>query len=344
MTKVKPTIALTLGDPAGIGAELIAKLLSQAGITQQANIVVIGDEWLWKQGQDVAQVNIETVEINALQDARQYEHQEQILFVPMNTVSPFDVDLGVANAAGGKSVLEVLDHCLDAVTQHHIDAICFAPLNKHAMIQSGMPFEDELHYFANRLGVKDYFCEFNTLGDLWTSRISSHVPLKEVAQYLSESRIQAASQLIYKALQANGFDSPRVAVAAFNPHGGDGGVCGREEIDIITPAVAKLNQNGYPVQGPFPADTIFLKARDGELDAVVTMYHDQGQIAIKLMGFEKGVTVQGGLPVPITTPAHGTAYDIAGKNQANVSATVQAFNIACRMGMSYRKQSHKKSA
>jgi len=123
-----------------------------------------------------------------------------------------------------------------------------------------------------------------------------------------------------------------VVVAAFNPHGGDGGTCGREEIEIIEPAVRALNAEGVAVSGPFPADTIFLKARDGEVDAIVTMYHDQGQIAIKLMGFSKGVTVQGGLPIPITTPAHGTAYDIAGQGRANVSATEQAFLIACRMG------------
>ena len=129
---------------------------------------------------------------------------------------------------------------------------------------------------------------------------------------------------------------PRVAVAAFNPHGGDGGTCGREEVDIIAPAVRELNQEGLPVQGPFPADTIFLKAQAGEFQAIVTMYHDQGQIAIKLLGFSRGVTVQGGLPIPITTPAHGTAYDIAGQGRASDAAMWQAFNVACRMGRSHR--------
>ena len=113
---------------------------------------------------------------------------------------------------------------------------------------------------------------------------------------------------------------------------GDGGSFGREEIDIIAPAVSEANAEGYPVAGPFPADTIFLKARDGQYDGIVTLYHDQGQIALKLLGFDKGVTIHGGLPIPITTPAHGTAFDIAGQNKANVEATVQAFLIACRMG------------
>ena len=226
---------------------------------------------------------------------------------------------------------------MDAAKRKEIDAICFAPLNKQAMKLGGLQHEDELHHFAEHLGVKGYFCEFNTLNGLWTSRISSHVPLADVPKYIEKSRIVAASTLIYRSLQANGIAAPRVAVAGFNPHNGDGGTCGREEIDVIAPAVQALNEAGLPVVGPYPADTIFLKAKAGELDAIVTMYHDQGQIAIKLMGFSQGVTVQGGLPIPITTPAHGTAYDIAGLGKANVDATANAFDIACRMGSAYRQ-------
>jgi 4-hydroxythreonine-4-phosphate dehydrogenase len=243
------------------------------------------------------------------------------------------VQRGVSQAPGGASVLAVLNVCMDAAKRREVDAICFAPLNKFAMKLGGLKYEDELHHFAEYLGVQGYFCEFNTLGDLWTSRVSSHIPLKEAASYLSRERIKDATRLIYRSLQAAGFAQPKVAVAAFNPHGGDGGTCGREEVEIIAPAVAELNAEGMAISGPFPADTIFLKARDGEYQAIVTMYHDQGQIAIKLMGFSKGVTVQGGLPVPITTPAHGTAYDIAGQGKADVNAILNAFRIAARMGL-----------
>jgi len=230
----------------------------------------------------------------------------------------------------------VLNQCMDAALAGDIDAICFAPLNKQAMKLGGLKHSDELHHFAEYLHVDGYFCEFNTLGDLWTARISSHIPLKEVANHVSEVRIHAAAELIYRSLLANGVKNPKVAIAGFNPHNGDGGTCGREEIDVIIPAVQALQARDWPTpdpfHGPFPADTIFLKARAGEYQAIVTMYHDQGQIAIKLLGFERGVTVQGGLPVPITTPAHGTAYDIAGQGRANVEATWQAFLIAARMG------------
>jgi 4-hydroxythreonine-4-phosphate dehydrogenase len=332
----RPVVALTLGDPAGIGPELIAKLLTKADVCNQANIVLVGDPWLWNQGQEVAGQTVAVQTVSQLSEVRHRSQQDQPAFLAVNTVRSQDVQRGVAAAAGGQSVLQVLDLCMDATLAGDIDAICFAPLNKQAMKIGGMQHEDELHHFAAYLKVKGYFCEFNTLGALWTARISSHIPLKDVSQWVQKPRIKEAAHLIHQSLKANGVDKPRVAVAGFNPHNGDGGVCGREEIDTIIPAVQELQAEGLNVIGPFPADTIFLKARDGEVDAIVTMYHDQGQIAIKLMGFSQGVTVQGGLPIPITTPAHGTAYDIAGLGQANVDATANAFAIACRMGLALR--------
>ncbi len=336
-----PVVVLTLGDPAGIGSELIAKLIDKHPVCQLANVVIAGDQWLWEHGQQIANVRVPTIAISSFEAIRSRPNQNIPGFLAMQTVSARDVKMGQVSSLNGQSVLKVLDACMDATLAGHVDAICFAPLNKQAMKMGGMEHEDELHHFAEHLKVKGYFCEFNTLGNLWTSRISSHVPLRDVAQYLNKERIEQASELIYKALLASGFKTPKIAIAAFNPHGGDGGSCGREEIDIIAPAVAALQAKTWPTDspfhGPFPADTIFLKAQAGEYQAIVTMYHDQGQIAIKLLGFSRGVTVQGGLPIPITTPAHGTAYDIAGKGTASVEATWQAFQIAARMGTAWRK-------
>ncbi|MGZ2748684.1 4-hydroxythreonine-4-phosphate dehydrogenase PdxA [Burkholderia stagnalis] len=337
-----PVVALTLGDPAGIGPELIAKLLARPDATSRANLVLIGDRWLWEAGQRVAGVRVELEPVASLAAVRERPSCARPAFVAVDTVEPAQVTASQAGAAGGRSVLDVLNRCMDAALAGDIDAICFAPLNKHAMKLGGLRHEDELHHFAEYLGVTGYFCEFNTLGELWTARISSHIPLKDAARYLSVERIEQASELIYRALLANGVAAPKVAIAAFNPHGGDGGSCGREEIDVIEPAVRALQARGWPTDapfhGPFPADTIFLKAQAGDYQAIVTMYHDQGQIAIKLLGFSRGVTVQGGLPVPITTPAHGTAYDIAGRGTADVGATWQALQIACRMGAAHRRQ------
>jgi len=330
-----PVVSLTLGDPAGIGPELIARLLARADLMRQANVVLVGDPWLWAEGQRIAGTNVPTAAVTSLAAVRDRAGVAVPAFLAVDTVTPDQVHVGRAEAPGGRSVLAVLNLCMDAARDRQVDAICFAPLNKHAMKQGGLQHEDELHHFAAYLGVKGYFCEFNTLNGLWTSRISSHVPLKDVPKYLDKQRIVDATTLIYRSLQASGVAAPRVAVAALNPHGGDGGTCGTEEIEIIEPAVRELNAKGVAVSGPYPADTIFLKARDREFDAIVTMYHDQGQIALKLMGFSQGVTVQGGLPVPITTPAHGTAYDIAGRGVANVDAIANAFLIAARMGAKF---------
>lgn len=331
----KPTVAVTLGDAAGIGSELVAKLFALSDVTQKAHTVLIGDEWQWQQGQKIAGTQITLPKIDRLEDVKNYDTP---VFFSLPTLEEGVVNFSQESAKAGESVLKILEFCMDKAKEGVIDAICFAPLNKFAMKKGGLKFEDELHFFAEHLGVDSYFCEFNTLGTLWTSRISSHIPLKDAYQYLTQERIEQASTLIYKQLKQAGFENPRVAVAAFNPHGGEGGTCGREEIDVIIPAVESCNTNGYPILGPYPADTIFIKAQKGELDAVVTMYHDQGQIAIKLMGFSRGVTVQGGLPIPITTPAHGTAFDIAGKGVADVTPMKNAFEIAVTLGKNLERE------
>ncbi len=325
----KPVVAITFGDASGIGPELVAKFLTRPEISA-AQIVLVGDAWVWAQGQKTASVSPPIKVIKNWSDARGGDGTPMLL--EMQTVAQSDIVQGQVTAAAGRGARLALTACLDAAVRGDIDAVCFAPLNKQAMKKGGMAFEDEQHFFADHLGVTGYFCEFNTLGTLWTSRISSHIPLADIPKYVTKDRIKAAARLTFQTLKRAGFTQPRVALAALNPHGGDGGTCGREEIDIIEPAARELNEEGLPIRGPFPADTIFLKARDGLLDSIVTMYHDQGQVAVKLLGFERGVTVAGGLPVPITTPAHGTAFDIVGQGKANAEAMTQAFLLAAKMG------------
>jgi 4-hydroxythreonine-4-phosphate dehydrogenase len=331
----KPLVAVTFGDASGIGPELVAKLLSRPDALAAADILLVGDPWVWAEGQRIAGVAAKVRPVESWAAARAAAGGTP-MFLAVETVAQADVVPGEVTAAAGRGARAALTLCLDAARRHDVDAICFAPLNKQALKKGGMAFEDELHFIADHLGVTGYFCEFNTLGSLWTSRISSHVPLSAVPGLVTRERIKAAAKLTFKTLRQAGFTEPRVGLAALNPHGGDGGTCGREEIDVIEPAARELNAEGVPILGPYPADTIFLKARDGLLDAIVTMYHDQGQVAIKLMGFERGVTVQGGLPIAIATPAHGTAFDIVGLNRANVEATAQAFLLAARMGMADR--------
>jgi 4-hydroxythreonine-4-phosphate dehydrogenase len=227
------------------------------------------------------------------------------------------------------------------VNEGRADAFCFAPLNKSALRLGGMQQEDELRWFEDLLQFEGICGELNVLEDLWTARVTSHAPLKEVSNLLTKQKVADAIEMIAKALRASGKSNPRIAVCGLNPHNGDNGNYGDEEIKIIAPGVELAMAAGFPADGPFPADTTFVRAirKDGNgYDGVVTMYHDQGQIAMKLMGFEKGVTVHGGLPIPVTTPAHGTAYDIVGQEIANPQAMINAFELACRMGLHHQQQ------
>jgi 4-hydroxythreonine-4-phosphate dehydrogenase len=246
---------------------------------------------------------------------------------------------GVAGERNGRYMLDALRTALALCSAGLADAVCFAPLNKAALRAGGMDHPDELHFFCEQLDFHGPCVEFNVLEGLWTSRVTSHVPLNAVSALITVEKVAQGVELLSKGLRAAGLASPRIAVCGLNPHNGDNGAFGREEIDVIEPGVALARTRGFPADGPFPADTAFVRAirKDGAgYDGVLTMYHDQGQIAMKLMGFERGVTVPGGLPMPIATPAHGTAYDIAGRGIANTGAMSNAFALACRMAVSAR--------
>jgi 4-hydroxythreonine-4-phosphate dehydrogenase len=303
---MRPTIALFTGDPAGIGPELVAKLLGEPATREAATVRLIAQ----RAGPPMP-ASATLVEWPGL-DAPAFPR-------------------AVAGPDNGRFMLDGLRTGVELVRSGEADALCFAPLNKAALRAGGMAHPDEMHWFAEVLGWTGPCVEFNVLENLWTSRITSHVPLKDVSSLLTIEAVAEGVGLLYRGLQSAGKSNPRLAVCGFNPHNGDGGNFGREEIDVIEPGVKLAAERGWAADGPFPADTIFVRARGGAYDGIVTMYHDQGQIAMKLMGFDRGVTVQGGLPIPITTPAHGTAYDIAGQGKANVGAMRNAFALACAM-------------
>lgn len=313
--KPAPRVAITLGDPSGIGSELVAKLLAAPEVREQAGVLVIGDRAEFDNAQGAAGVRVDLSE------------RDEFLHVPVAA----GFEPAKVSAESGRHTLDCLGVALDLASSGAVDAVCFAPLNKESLRAGGNRFEDELHWFADRLQVTEFVCEINVLSEVWTSRVSSHIPLRDAYRYLTTERIVAAARLLDQSMRAAGHPRPRLAVCGFNPHGGDGGLLGREEIEIIRPAVDEARSYLEVIDGPFPADTIFLRALRGDYDGVVTMFHDQGQIALKLLGFDRGVSIQGGLPVPVTTCAHGTAFDIVGRNRASVSAFRRAFDMACAM-------------
>jgi len=331
MTTLKPRIAIIPGDPSGIGPELIVRLINEKNVLSEVDVLLIGDEHVWQQGMAQAALQIE---LNAL-DEDEMEDQHGLGWLPVTTIEPDEVRVAEVTTASGKSSLRCLDKALDLAVRGLVDGVLFGPFNKAALTSADMNAEDEHRYIARYLDFKGYHGEINVLDDLMTTRVTSHISIKEVAEHITRQAVENAIWLAEDTLQRAGNARPRIAVAALNPHAGDNGKFGREEIDILQPVVEAAQQCQKAVSGPWPSDTVFLKARRGEVDAVVTMYHDQGQIAIKLLGFERGVTVAGGLPIPIATPAHGTAFDIAGNNKANVGATLAAFQLLTRMAKTH---------
>jgi 4-hydroxythreonine-4-phosphate dehydrogenase len=313
-SRARPVIALAMGDPCGISPELTAKVVALDEVRNAARVVVIGDRRVFEEGVKVAKTSAEPE-----------------AFVDLQHLDPSTVQRGVASKAGGASALANYRHALRMAADGKADAVCFTPFNKQAMRLAHPPYEDEIGFTSGVLGFKGAATEFNILEGLWNARVTSHIPLAKVSSALSIDSIVGALELTATALRAAGFQPPRIGVAALNPHAGDGGNFGREEIDIIEPAVKKAKAKGLPADGPYPADTVFVRAKAGQFDAVLTMFHDQGQIAMKLLGFDRGVTLLGGYPFPICTPAHGTAYDIAGKGVANVGAARAALLLAARM-------------
>lgn len=330
----KPTVAMVLGDPAGVGPELVAKLLVQDEQRQKANVLLITDPDELRKGMDIAQVNFRYEEITEAQ-LPNYSFKDGIPALIVHKCShPLPFEYGKATAQSGVYILETLKRAVDFAQLGYVQSICFAPLNKQSMHKGGLQYRDELHWFADKTNYHDFVCELNVVDNIWAGRVTSHIPFKDIVPNLSVQGIVDGVRLLHKALSQAGVQNPKIAVQALNPHGGEGGVFGDEEITIITPGIEKAREYGIDVYGPFPGDTTMREVERLKIDGVLSMYHDQFSTALKLLGFERGVTVQGGIPIPITTANHGTAFDLYGKNVAIPTAFEAAFNIAVRMGMS----------
>ena len=321
----KPNSAILLGDPSGVGPELACRLLNDS-IIKEANIIVIGEKSILEDGERVSKVktNLTTV-----------KNFEEINF---NEGSGFFIDLTngknrtykkkEACAESGASVLEALEYALNLANQKKINAINFAPMNKTSLILGGCKYNDEHEFMSEKLGVKDFTCEFNVVDNFWTARVTSHIPIREVADQITKENILKPIKLIDKTLRMNGFKNPRVAVQALNPHA----EFGTEEKDHIIPAIEEAKKLGINAGGPLPCDTSFITAfKNKNYDCIIGMYHDALQCGLKAFGFDRGVTVSGGLTIPVTTPAHGTAFDITETNTANLEPTLNSFKIALQM-------------
>jgi len=325
----KPIVGLMLGDVTGIGPEVAVKLLANPETHEQAKVFVVGDLRVLEIGMADAKIKLTVNVVNDIDSADW--SKPGIQFLDLKNINPAEIPRGETSIESGRLTGETLKVMTDMVHAGEMDAVCFAPLNKGALNKGGWKYRDEHEMFANWNEHEGYYGEVNLIKQFCTFRVTSHVSLRQAVDLVIPERIEGALRLAHETMRGLGKTNPRIGVAALNPHNGEGGLFGSEEIEIIRPTLDRLRAEGLPCEGPFPSDTVFLKARAGDFDAVVIMYHDQGQIATKLLGFSEGVTLTGGLKTLYTTPSHGTAYDIVGQGVADVGAMKRAFDVIANL-------------
>lgn len=317
MTDRRRPIALTAGDPCGVGPELLVRLVAELRDEPDQPVVLVSSPEELRRGIEHSGAGIGVADLLA-------PHVELL-----DLGGP--VPGGTVGAEAGRRALAGLELALSLCATGEAAGLVFGPLNKASLHLAGMDEPDEMRWFEHRVGSAASVSEVNVNEWFWTSRVTSHVALRQVPDLVTPESVEAATLLLHGLLAAAGRAEPRLAVCALNPHAGEQGLFGDEEVRAIAPGVAAARARGVDVTGPHPCDTLFMRGFDGSYDGIVTMYHDQGQIALKTRAFDGGVTLEAGLDVPICTPAHGTAFDIVGTGRASLSSTRNAYRLARRL-------------
>jgi 4-phospho-D-threonate 3-dehydrogenase / 4-phospho-D-erythronate 3-dehydrogenase len=330
MKKKKVRIGITLGDPAGIGAEITLKALSDKKLRESASFLLIGDYGVTTHIQ--RQLNMKPFNFHILSDIGKLNLSEEMInFINLGNVT-YKIPYGKVDARCGKSAYEYINMaCLLLRSNKNLDGLVTAPINKESLNLAGHHFQGHTQILAQRFKAR-YARMMFVGGKLKVMLATIHIPLKNVAPLITREEILDAIFVAHRTMNIHfGIKKPRIAVCGLNPHAGEDGLFGTEEKEHIIPAIKKAVSQKIRVEGPFPADTLFWKAKEGEFDIVIAMYHDQACIPFKTLYFDKGVNTTLGLPFIRTSPDHGTAFDIAGMNQADPSAMIEAIKLAVKM-------------
>ena len=325
-TASRPLIAVTMGDAAGIGPEIVAKALAEPGLRDTCRPVVIGAAWAIDEAATLVGADLRARPIQRVDDADPAPGVIDVL--DLDNLAPGDVVTGTVTAAAGRASVEYIEEAAWLALAGRIDAMVTAPINKEAVQAAGYHGDIGHQEILGRMAGSKLTATLLMTKGLRVAHLSTHKPLIEAARYVTRENILAKLELTRDSLRKWGLENPVIAASALNPHGGEGGLLGREEIEEIAPAVEDARAQGIDARGPYPADSIFYRAIAGEFDAVLALYHDQGHIAIKVHGFEDSVTVTMGVPFVRTSVDHGTAYDIAGKGIANHTSLTRSIETA----------------
>jgi 4-phospho-D-threonate 3-dehydrogenase / 4-phospho-D-erythronate 3-dehydrogenase len=324
----RPIIAITMGDAAGIGPEVIVKALSSELVYRQCRPLIIGER-------TTLQITLNLVrspaKLRSVRSASEVDgHPGTLDMLDMQNLEEKDILTGHTCRACGKAAVEYILKAAQLASDGEVSAVVTAPINKEATRQAGCGELGHLEILARFTHSTEYATMLIS-GPLRVVHLTTHYSLREALDYVNRERILARLKLIWNSFTNWGMEHPRIAIAALNPHGGEGGILGSEEVQEISPAVKAAQGLGMDARGPYPADTVFNRAIAGEFDVVLALYHDQGHIPVKVYGFEKSVSLALGLPFIRTSVDHGTAFDIAGKGIAEAESMLEAIKLAVRL-------------
>jgi 4-phospho-D-threonate 3-dehydrogenase / 4-phospho-D-erythronate 3-dehydrogenase len=324
----RPTLALTLGDPAGIGPEIMAKALAEGSAYDVLVPVVVGDQGVLDQVIAGCCLDLDVRRVDGPGDAR--GERGTVDLIDLGNMG--EVRFGQIDGAHGRAALEWIDHACALARDGAVDGIVTGPINKEAARKGGLEFPGHTELLADRLGVDsdDVYTMF-VVGKLRIFFLTRHLSLRDAIDALTVDKVHGAIVHVAGLLRDLGVDEPHVALAALNPHAGEGGLMGDEEIDILRPAVERAREDGVQVSGPVPADAVFHQGHEGRFDGVIALYHDQGHVASKTLDFFGTVSATLGLPVIRTSVDHGTAFDLAGQWKADARGQVNALRVGAEL-------------
>jgi 4-hydroxythreonine-4-phosphate dehydrogenase len=330
----KPLIAVPAGDPAGVGPEILVKAFAHGAVGDAARCVAVGSRRVIEKALAVTGVRLK---LNMLRGIEDGDYAEGVLnLIPVGNADTGDIQYGMVSAAGGQAAYACIEKSIELARAKKVDAVATTPINKESLKAGGIPFIGHTEIFAGLTGTQDPLTVFEVRG-MRIFFLSRHVSLRKACDLIQKDRIVDYVKRAFAVLRQFGVAEGSMAVAGLNPHSGEHGLFGNEEVDEVYPAVAALKAQGYPVEGPVGADSVFHQALQGRYNSVLSLYHDQGHIAAKTLDFERTISITGGMPILRTSVDHGTAFDIAGKNIASAVSMIEAIILAAKYAPSFMR-------
>lgn len=331
---MKPLIAIPIGDPAGIGPEIVVKSIANKDVFQAARCVVIGDK---KVMEDAIEFTGIPLKINIISKLDEAVFEENTLnLIDLDNVNMEDFKYGEVNGMCGKAAYEYIEKSIELANRGEVDAVATTPINKESLKAGGINFIGHTEIFGALTNTEDPLTMFEVRG-MRVFFLTRHVSLREACDLVKKERIKDYVKRCKEVLKTLGVEDGTMAVAGLNPHSGEHGLFGYEEVDEVTPAVEELQAEGYDVVGPIGADSVFHMALQGRFNSVLSLYHDQGHIATKTLDFERTIAITGGMPILRTSVDHGTAMDIAGKGIASETSMVEAILLGAKYAPNFKK-------